>query len=67
MTPTIIKMSTQRAKLEKELFSACEAGEVDGVRRVIAAGVNPKKEAVNKNLKETPLHAACRYVHVSLE
>ena len=58
-------MSTQRAKLEEELFRACKAGDVDRVCRVIAAGVDPKKKAVNENyrrLEETPLHAACRYV-----
>ena len=66
---TIAKMSTQRAELEEELFSACEAGDVDRVRRVIAAGVDPKK-TINKNrgawelIEETPLHAACRYVVV---
>ena len=58
-------MSTLLAKLEKELFSACENGDVDRVRRVIAAGVDPEKKAINVNnfgLEETPLHAACRYV-----
>ena len=65
MIRTIAKMSTQRAKLEKKLFSACEAGDVDRVRRIIAAGVDPKKKTINENdigLEETPLHAACRYV-----
>ena len=35
------------------------------IRRVIAAGVDPKK-AINKDMytfpEETPLHTACRYV-----
>jgi ankyrin repeat protein len=56
-------MSTRQAELEKELFSACEAGDVDRVRRAIAAGVDPKK-AINEDeliAGETPLHIACRY------
>ena len=56
---------THQAELEKELFSACRAGNIDRVRRAIAAGVDPKK-AVNKDMytfpEETPLHSACRYV-----
>ena len=59
------KMSTQRAKLENELFIACQFGDIDRVRRVIAAGVDPKKKTINENyfrIEETPLHAACRYV-----
>ena len=58
-------MSIRQAKLEGELFSACRAGDVDRVRRAIAAGVDPKK-AINKDMymfpEETPLHTACRYV-----
>ena len=53
-----------QTKLEKELFSACEDGDVDRVRRAIAAGVDPKK-AINKDIypEETSrLHTACRYV-----
>ena len=53
-----------QAELEGELFRACEAGDVDRVRRAIAAGVDPKK-AINKDLlseEETPLHTACEYV-----
>jgi ankyrin repeat protein len=60
----IQKMSTRQA-VEKELFSACEAGDVDRVRRAIAAGVDPKN-AINKAgifAGRTPLHTACRYVH----
>jgi hypothetical protein len=56
-------MSTRQAELEKELFRACEAGDVDRVRRAIAAGVDPKK-AINEDLitvGETPLHTACWY------
>ena len=51
---------TRQAKLENELFSACKDGDVDRVRRAIAAGVDPK---VNEDVfpKETPLHTACRY------
>ena len=53
-------------RLEKELFSACRAGDVDRVRRAIAAGVDPKK-AINKDsiLTETPLHIACAYVIIN--
>ena len=60
-------MTTRQAELEKELFSACKAGDVDRVRRAIAAGVDPKK-AINKDsfLKETPLHTACEYVIICL-
>ena len=52
-----------QTKLEKELFSACEDGDVDRVRRAIAAGVDPKK-AINKDIypEETSLHTACKYV-----
>jgi hypothetical protein len=56
-------MSTRQA-VEKELFSACEAGDVDRVRRAIAAGVDPKKAINIKDALiagETPLHVACRY------
>ena len=56
------KMTTSQAELEEELFSACRAGDVDRVRRAIAAGADPKK-ATNKDiLSETPLHTACKYV-----
>ena len=55
-------MSTRLAELERELFSACEAGNLDRVRRVIAAGVDPKKAIREDYSKETPLHTACRYV-----
>ena len=63
-------MTTCLTKLENELFSACKAGDVDKVRRAIAAGVDPKK-AINRDLimnfagyiyGETPLHTACRHV-----
>ena len=57
-----------QSRLEKELFRACEAGIIDGVRRAIAAGVDPKK-AINKDVfpEETPLHTACRYVIIPSE
>ena len=57
-------MTTRQAELEKELFSACKAGDVDRVRRAIAAGVDPKN-AIDKDgifTGETPLHTACMYV-----
>ena len=54
---------SRQVELEEELFRACEAGDVDRVRRAIAAGVDPKK-ATNKDTiifpEETPLHTACR-------
>ena len=55
-------MSSRQAELEKELFRACKAGDVDRVRGAIAAGVDPKK-AIGKDTfsGETPLHTACRY------
>ena len=56
---------TTRFAFEEELFSACRAGNVDRVRRAIAAGVDPKK-AINNEWNfagETPLHTACRYVY----
>ena len=53
---------SRQAELEKELFSACEAGDVDRVRRAITAGVDPKEAIKDWLLKETPLHTACRYI-----
>ena len=53
---------TNMRKMSTELFSACEAGDLDRVRRVIAAGVNPRKAIGKGNFEETPLHTACRYV-----
>ena len=47
---------------EEELFRACEAGDVDRIRRAIAAGVDPKKAINDSFFKETPLHTACEYV-----
>ena len=55
----------REAELEGELFSACEAGDVERVRRAIAAGVDPKK-AISKDsfIKETALHTASTYVSI---
>ena len=56
-----LKMSTRTRHQRDELFGACEAGDIDRLRRVIADGVDPKK-VFNKDLfDETPLHTACRY------
>lgn len=57
-------MSTHQAKLEKELFRACIAGDVDTVRRVTAAGADLNKTVSKGTLtiRETPLLTACRYV-----
>ena len=56
----------RQAELKKELFGACEADDVDRVRRAIAAGVDPKKatywDFARPIYGETPLHIACRYV-----
>ena len=59
-----LAMSTHQAELEKELFRACIAGDVDTVHKVIAAGVDPNKTISKGTLttRETPLLTACRYV-----
>ena len=56
-------MSTRRDR-ERELFAACEAGDVERVRRVIANGVDPKKAVSKDWLKETSVHIACRLVQI---
>ena len=57
---------SREAELKEELFSACRAGDVDRVRRAIAAGVNPtwvtNKDGIFPG--ETPLHTACMYVTI---
>ena len=45
----------------EELFVACKVGDFKRVRRVIADGVDPKKE-VKDWLNETPVHTACKLV-----
>ena len=45
---------------EKELFSACETGDVETVCRVIANGVDPKKAINQRYFNEIPVHTACR-------
>ena len=55
-------MTTRQVELEKELFRACRAGDVDRARRAIAAGVDPKNAINDWFLQETPLHIACEYV-----
>ena len=58
-------MTTRQVRLfelKNELFSACRAGDVDRVRRAIAAGVDPKKAIKDSFSMETPLHTACEYV-----
>ena len=56
-------MSIRLAELKKELFSACRDGDLDRVRRVVAAGVDPKK-AISEDYYYwgRPLHTACGYV-----
>ena len=54
-------MSTPARMSLKELFRACEEGDVASVRRVVENGVNVK-DAVNKEyMNYTPLHYACWY------
>ena len=53
-------MSTHQ---KKRFFAACEAGDVEQIRKLIADGVKPKTIKLDF-LKETPLHAACRYHHL---
>ena len=55
-------MTTRQVELKNELFSACRAGDVDRVRRAIAAGVDPKNAIDDWFSIETPLHTACKYV-----
>ena len=56
-------MSTRRDR-ERKLFVACEAGDVERVRRVIADGVDPKKTVDEELFNETPVHTACRLVQI---
>ena len=58
----MFRIRSRQAELEEELFLACEAGDVDRVRRAIAAGVDPKKAINNYSFGETPLHTAGMYV-----
>ena len=62
MIPRKMSTGTRLAELERELFSACLDRDLDRVRRVIAAGVDPKKATNKDYFEETPLHTACRYV-----
>ena len=55
-------MTTRQAELVGELFRACEAGDVDRVRKAIAAGVDPRKAIKDTYSKVAPLHTACKYV-----
>ena len=45
---------------ETELLDACEFGDVESVRDMIANGADPKKQYFDKG--ETALHWAARYV-----
>lgn len=47
-------------ELERELERACEAGDVEIVRRVVSKGADPTK--VKDRLNRTSLRIACWYV-----
>ena len=50
--------------LEDKLFEACEDGDLEQIRKLIAEGVDPKKVIkrglTHLGLDATPLHAACQ-------
>ena len=48
--------------LKERFFEACEAGDVEQIRKLVADGVNPKKTVSSDTLREAPLHVACRYI-----
>ena len=61
--PREIKMSQAAHRYhnrDNELFSACEAGDVERVHRVITDGVDPKKATNQRYFNESPVHTACR-------
>ena len=54
-----LKMSDTPA--ERQFFAACERGDLEQIRKLVADGVNPKN--INKQdslFRETPLHTALR-------
>ena len=53
-----LKMSNTPAK--RDFFAACERGDLEQIRKLVADGVDPKKIISDSFLRETPLHAACR-------
>ena len=53
-----LKMSNTLA--EREFFAACERGDLEQIRKLVADGVDPKKIIEYSLFHETPLHAACR-------
>ena len=45
---------------EIHFFEACERGDLEAIRKLIADGVNPKKITNLNSFEETPLHTACK-------
>ena len=58
------KMSTVRISL-RELFRACEFGDVASVHKAVESGLNVKNAVNEYYFNWTPLHYACKYVHVA--
>ena len=54
-----LKMSNTLA--ERQFFAACERGDLEQIRKLVADGVDPKNIYKQDSLfPETPLHTACR-------
>ena len=49
---------------KERLFEACERGEIDNVRKIVAKGTDPRRVRCDPawGRNETPLHAACWWV-----
>ena len=52
---------------DNELFSACEAGDVERVCWVITDGVDPKKATNQQYFNETPVHMYSLQVRLAME
>ena len=59
-------MSDHRDR-DNELFSACEAGDVERVCWVITDGVDPKKATNQQYFNETPVHMYSLQVRLAME
>ena len=54
-----LKMSNTPA--ERDFFAACERGDLEQIRKLVADGVDPKNIYKQDSLvRETPLHTACK-------
>ena len=53
-----LKMSNTPA--ERQFFAACQRGDLEQIRKLVADGVDPKKIISDSFYRETPLHTACR-------